>query len=110
MPRYELVLHVTQELPCSTAEEAAALVRRQLGAYGAPAPQLLHLAVWRQDPAPRPSPLPDPVRQHLLTFFTALEACAADAEDAFRAEVAAILARGQLREAEVRQALEQDES
>lgn len=90
MARFEIVMHVTRELPCDTADEAAALVRGQSGSEAA-AEQLVHLAVWRQPPAPAPSPLPDAIRKHLVNFFTSLEGCAAEAENAFRDEVAAIL-------------------
>jgi len=90
MARFEIVMHVTRELPCDTADEAAALVRGHSGSEAA-AEQLLHLAVWRQPPAPAPSPLPDALRQTLLGFFASLEACAAEAEHAFRDTVAAIL-------------------
>ena len=52
---------------------------------------LLHLAVWREDPAPAASPLPPPLRRSLVNFFTALERCAGEAEEAFRGRVEAIL-------------------
>ncbi len=91
MARFEIVMHVTRELPCDTADEAAALVHRQTGSQETDAEQLLHLAVWRQPPAPAPSPLPEALREKLLDFFTSLEGCAAESEHAFRDEVAAIL-------------------
>jgi hypothetical protein len=92
MPRYEIVAHVTRDLPCDTPEEAAAIVRRQLDADGAVAVSLLHLAVWREDPAPAASPLPRDLRHSLTDFFAAVERCASEAEEAFRGRVAAILA------------------
>ena len=91
MPRYEIIAHVTQELACDTAEDAAAIVRRQLLAATGPRDDLLHLAVWRDDPAPAASPLPPSLRQSLVDFFATLERCAGEAEAAFRERVAAIL-------------------
>jgi hypothetical protein len=89
MPRYEIVAHVTRDLACETAEEAAALVRRQLQSGNDAARSLQHLAVWRQEPGS--SPLPSSLRQQLLDFFTGLERCASEAEEAFRGRVEAIL-------------------
>ena len=63
MPRYEIVAHVTRELECASAEEAAAEFRRQLLADAGLDDALLHLAVWREDPAPAVSPLPSSLRQ-----------------------------------------------
>jgi hypothetical protein len=91
MPCYEILVHVTRDLPCASAEEAAALVRRQVLAATGATDTLRHLAVWREDPAPAASPLPLPVRQTLHDVFTALERCAAEAEITFRERVAAIL-------------------
>lgn len=91
MPRYEIVAHVTRELDCETAEEAAAIVRRQVLTDPALAADLMHLAVWRQDPPPAVSPLPTGLRQQLVDFFATLERCAADAEEAFRGRVEALL-------------------
>jgi hypothetical protein len=91
MPRFEIVAHVTRELECATAEEAATEFRRQLLADAGLADTLLHLAVWRQDPAPAASPLPPSLRHRLEEFFTALERCAGEAEEAFRGRVEAIL-------------------
>lgn len=91
MPRYEIIAHVSQELPCDTAEDAAAIVRRQLLAESGAQDDLLHLAVWREDPAPAASPLPPDLRRTLVDFFATLERCAGDAEAAFRERVAAIL-------------------
>ena len=91
MPRYEIVAHVTRELECETATEAATIVRRQLQAEAATADHLLHLAVWREDAGPAVSPLPLTLRQRLVEFFAALERCAEEAEDAFRGRVEAIL-------------------
>lgn len=91
MPRYEIVAHVTRELPCESAEDAAALFRGQLLAETGPEDTLLHLAVWREDPAPVASPLPPSLRQMLVDFFATLDRCAGDAEAAFRERVAAIL-------------------
>lgn len=91
MPRFEIVAHVTRELTCETAEEAAVIVRRQIQSAAGPADGLLHLAVWREDPGSATSPLPASLRQQLRDFFTAVERCAGAAEAAFRERVAAIL-------------------
>ena len=91
MPRYEIVAHVTRELECASAEEAATEFRRQLLADAGLADALLHLAVWREDPAPAVSPLPTSLRRSLVNFFAALESCAGEAEEAFRGRVEAIL-------------------
>ena len=92
MPRYEIVAHVTRELPCESAEEAAALVRHQVLEKTDEGTDLLHLAIWRQDPPPAVSPLPSPLRQKLVDFFVGLERCAGEAEEVFRGRVEAILA------------------
>jgi hypothetical protein len=91
MPRYEIIAHVTQELACESAEEAAAVVRRTLLAESGAQDRLLHLAVWRDDPAPAQSALPPELRQTLVDFFATLERRAGEAEAAFREHVAAIL-------------------
>jgi len=91
MPRYEIVAHVTRELDCASSEEAATEFRRQVLADAGLADALLHLAVWREDPAPAVSPLPTPLRRSLEGFFTSLERCASEAEEAFRGRVEAIL-------------------
>ncbi len=91
MPRYEIVAHVTREMDCASAEEAAAEFRRQLIADAGLDDALLHLAVWREDPAPAASPLPSSLRHSLKDFFAGLERCAGEAEEAFRGRVEAIL-------------------
>ena len=91
MPRYEIVAHVTREFDCASAEEAAAEFRRQVLADAGLGDALLHLAVWREDPAPSVSPLPKPLRGSLEGFFTSLEQCASEAEEEFRGRVEAIL-------------------
>src|SRR5829696_6345154 len=91
MPRYEIVAHVTRELEGASAEEAATEFRRQVLADAGPNDALLHLAVWREDPAPAVSPLPSSLRTILMDFFASLERCASEAEDAFRGRVEAIL-------------------
>jgi hypothetical protein len=91
MPRYEIVAHVTRELDGASAEEAAAEFRRQLLTDAGQNDALLHLAVWREDPAPTASPLPASLRKSLVDFFATLERCASDAEEAFRGRVEAIL-------------------
>jgi hypothetical protein len=91
MPRYEIVAHLTCELDCATAEDAAALVRRQVLAETGAKADVVHLAVWRHDPPPAASLLPAQLRQQLREFFVALERCASDTEQAFRERVAAIL-------------------
>lgn len=91
MPRYEIVAHVTRELECASAEEAAAEFRRQLLANAGLNDALLHLAVWREDSPPAVSPLPSSLRTNLTDFFATLERCASEAEEAFRGRVEAIL-------------------
>jgi hypothetical protein len=91
MPRYEIIAHVTRELTCESAEDAAAIFRHQLLAETGPEDALLHLAVWREDPAPVTSPLPSSLRQMLVDFFATLERYAGEAEVTFRERVAAIL-------------------
>jgi hypothetical protein len=91
MPRYEIVAHVAREMDCESAEEAATIVRRQLLGRSTGSDHLLHLAVWREDPPPAVSPLEPAVRQRLVDFFTTLERCAGEAEEAFRGRVEAIL-------------------
>jgi hypothetical protein len=91
MPRYEIVAHITRDLDCASAEEAATEFRRQLLTNAGLADALLHLAVWREDPAPAVSPLPTSLRRSLGDFFAALERCAGEAEEAFRGRVEAIL-------------------
>jgi len=91
MPRYEIVAHVTREIDCGSAEEAATEFRRQLLMDAGLADALLHLAVWREDPAPATSPIPTSVRRSLDDFFAALERSAGEAEEAFRGRVEAIL-------------------
>jgi hypothetical protein len=91
MPRYEVVAHITCELQCESAEEAAGIVRRQLFPEAHGAERLVHLAVWREDPAPAVSPVAPVVRQKLVDFFATLEQCAGEAEEAFRGRVEAIL-------------------
>lgn len=91
MPRYEIVAHVTRELDCATAEEAAAIVRRHVLTDPAGAANLMHLAVWRQDPPPAVSSLPSSVRHKLVDFFATLQRCADEAEEAFRGQVEALL-------------------
>ena len=91
MPCYEIVAHVTREIDCGSAEEAATEFRRQLLMDAGLADALLHLAVWREDPAPATSPIPTSVRRSLDDFFAALERSAGEAEEAFRGRVEAIL-------------------
>jgi hypothetical protein len=93
MAHYEIVAHVMRELPCETAEEAAAIFRRQLLADAGRGDDLLHLAVWRQDGGRQSSPLPPSLRQQLVDFFAGLDRCAGEAEAAFRGRVEAILMR-----------------
>jgi hypothetical protein len=91
MPRFEIVAHLTCELDCATAEDAADFVRRKALAETGAEVDVVHLAVWRHDPPPAASLLPAPLRQQLQEFFVALERCASDTEQAFRERVAAIL-------------------
>src|SRR3712207_2343539 len=69
VPHYEIVAHVIRELDCETAEDAAAIFRRQLLADARHADTLVHLAVWREDPAPSGSPVSASIRQKLVDFF-----------------------------------------
>ena len=91
MPRYEIVAHLTCELSCETAEEAAALFQRHVLTEASIADEVLQLAVWRQEPAGTASPLPTTLRQQLIDFFAALERSADEAEATFRERVEAIL-------------------
>jgi hypothetical protein len=91
MPHYEIVAHVIRELDCETAEDAAAIVRRQLLADARRSDKLVHLAVWREEPESSGSPVSAPVRQKLVDFFSSLERSAGEAEAVFRGRVAAIL-------------------
>ena len=91
MPRYEIVAHVIRELECDTAEDAAAIFRRQLQAEARLADTLVHLAAWREDPEPTGSPIPPSLRLKLVDFFASLERSAQEAEAAFRGRVEAIL-------------------
>jgi hypothetical protein len=91
MPRYEIVAHVTREFDCASAEEAATEFRHQLLTDAEFGDALLHLGVWREDPAPAASPLPTSLRRNLRDFFAALERCAGEAEEAFLGQVEAIL-------------------
>ncbi|MFN8589936.1 MAG: hypothetical protein U0031_00655 [Thermomicrobiales bacterium] len=95
MPRYEIVAHVTRHLDCDTPDEAAARVRQQLLTDPDSGNELLHLAVWQEEPAPAVSPLSRALRQRLNDFFIALEQTATDAEAAFRLRVEAIFASGE---------------
>jgi len=91
MARYEIVAHMTRELPGETAEEAAAIFRRQLLSDAGREDHLLHLAVWRHGPSLAESPVPPLLRQQLVDFFTALESCAGEEEKTFRGRVESIL-------------------
>lgn len=92
MPRYEIVAHVARHVDCATPEEAAQFVRGQLTSAAGGQLELLHLAVWREEvTADAISPLPPSLRRKLIDFFSALDRSAADAEEAFRGRVAAIL-------------------
>lgn len=91
MHRFEIIAHMVADFDCATAEEAAVLFRRKLLDEAGITDDLLHLAVWREEPAMAASPLPASLRDQLRDFFTALERYAGAAEDAFRERVAAIL-------------------
>lgn len=91
MPRYEIVAHVTSEMDCLNAEEAAAIIRRQIAEGPVGPNHLLHLAVWREEPGEAPSPVDPAIRNKLVDFFLTLERSAADAEETFRGQVEAIL-------------------
>jgi hypothetical protein len=91
MPRYEIVAHIMRQLDCESAEEAAALFRRQLLSEARSSDTLVHLAVWREDAAPAASPLSASLRQKLIDFFAALEQSAGEAEATFRGRVEAIM-------------------
>ena len=68
MPRYEIVAHVTRELDCASAEEAATEFRRQLLADAGLADALLHLGVWRADPPQQHRPCQHPYVAAWWTF------------------------------------------
>ena len=91
MPRYEIVAHVTSEMDCLNAEEAAAIIRHQIADGPVGPNHLLHLAVWREEPGETPSPVDPAIRDKLVDFFLTLERSAADAEETFRGQVEAIL-------------------
>lgn len=91
MPRYEIVAHVVRELDCDTAEDAAAIFRRQLLTEARGDDTLVHLAAWRDEADPAAPAVPSTMRQKLAEFFAAVERCAEDAEEAFRDRVEAIL-------------------
>jgi hypothetical protein len=91
MHRFEIIAHMVADFDCATAEEAAVLFRRKLLDEAGIADDMLHLAVWREEPTKAASPLPASLRDQLRDFFTALERYAGAAEDAFRERVAAIL-------------------
>src|SRR6059058_2854357 len=91
MPRYEIVAHLTCELACETAEDAAAVFHHEVMAEAGVEDDVLQLAVWREESAAHASPLPTTLRQQLIAFFAALERSAGEAEAAFRERVAAIL-------------------
>lgn len=98
MPRYEIVVHVTSEMDCTSAEEASAIIRRQILESPTGPNQLMHLAVWREAPATEPSPVDPAIREKLVDFFRTLEHRAAEAEEAFRGQVEAILLGTLIRE------------
>jgi hypothetical protein len=91
MPRYEIVAHVTSEMDCQNAEEAAAIIRRQIADGPAGPNQLLHLAVWREEPGEISSPVDPVIRDKLVDFFLTLEHRAGEVEEIFRGQVEAIL-------------------
>jgi hypothetical protein len=91
MPRYEIVVHIASEMDCQTAEEAAAIVRRQIMSNSTAPRQLLHLAVWHDARGGTPSPVDPVIRDKLVDFFRTLEQRAAEAEETFRGQVEAIL-------------------
>ena len=91
MPRFEILYHATCEFGCTSAEEAAALVRAQMAGAGAGQIQVHQLAVWREDGDEAASPLDAAARSQLDAFFTEVLRCAQEAETRFRSDVEAIL-------------------
>jgi hypothetical protein len=91
MPRFEILYHATCDLPCASAEEAAAILRAQVtGTDGGQA--LVHqLAVWRADADAAASPLDTAARTQMDAFFREVDRCAQEAEARFRGDVEAIL-------------------
>jgi hypothetical protein len=91
MPRFEILYHATCDLPCASAEEAAAILRAQVTGPVAGQAQVHQLAVWRDDADAAASPLDAAARTQLDAFFTEVLRCAQQAEERFRGDVEAIL-------------------
>ncbi len=91
MPRFEILYHATCNLACTSAEEAADILRAQIAAPGGDQMQVHQLAVWREDGDATGSPLDPAARTHLDAFFSEVLRCAQEAEERFRGDVEAIL-------------------
>jgi hypothetical protein len=91
MPRFEILYHATCDLDCTSAEQAAALLRAQMTGSGGDQLRVHEFAVWREDADAALSPLDSAARTQLDAFFTEVRRCAQEAEDRFRGDVEAIL-------------------
>ncbi len=91
MPRFEMLYHATCDLACTSAEEAAAILRARMTGPGGGQSQVHQLAVWRDDGDAGASPLDPAARTHLDAFFIEVARCAQEAEARFRGDVEAIL-------------------
>jgi hypothetical protein len=91
MPRFEILYHATCDLGCSSAEEAAAILRARMTGHGEDQVQIHELAVWREDGDATVSPLDPAARAQLDAFFSEVLRCQQEAEERFRGDVEAIL-------------------
>lgn len=91
MPRFEMLYHATCDLPCASAEEAAAILRAQVTGPVGGQTQVHQLAVWREDADAATSPLDSAARTQMEAFFKEVLRCAQEAEARFRGDVEAIL-------------------
>ena len=100
MSRFEILYHATCDLDCTSAEEAAAIVRAQMAGSGENLSQVHQLAVWRDDGSSAVSPLDAAARAQLDVFFGEVHRCAQQAEEPFRGDVEAILLASPFQDAE----------
>lgn len=91
MPRFEILYHATCDLDCTSAEEAAAVLRTRMTGPGGDHANVHQLAVWREDGEAIASPLDSAARTQLDLFFSEVRRCAQEAEEQFRGDVEAIL-------------------
>jgi len=91
MPRFEVAFNLTSEMACTSAEVAAAIIRRQVTEGAAGPNQLQHIAVWREEPGETLPPVDPVIRNTLVDIFSTLEHSATEAEETFRGQFEAIL-------------------